>query len=107
MMLDTKRTWDDLVTLRGRWRQARILDNHYYQQISSALAGSQEFMAGRSCSSCTSQARTSAGPRHAAGASCPHFLDAPKKMMGFMDSVLKVFWRLGWRVEPVPELRRG
>ncbi len=47
MMLDVKRTWDDLV---GRHapdpaRRERILRNRLYQQMSSALAGSQEYMA--------------------------------------------------------------
>jgi Oxyanion-translocating ATPase len=47
MMLDTKRTWDDLVhRFAPSDEQARrILDNRYYQNISGALAGSQEFMA--------------------------------------------------------------
>jgi anion-transporting ArsA/GET3 family ATPase len=47
MMLDVKRTWDDLV---GRHapdpaRREKILRNRLYQQMSSALAGSQEYMA--------------------------------------------------------------
>ncbi|ACL64335.1 adventurous gliding motility protein R [Anaeromyxobacter dehalogenans 2CP-1] len=47
MMLDVKRTWDDLV---GRHapdpaRRDRILRNRLYQQMSAALAGSQEYMA--------------------------------------------------------------
>ena len=43
MMLDAKRTWDDLVTrfALDAEQARRILANHYYQQISSALAGSQ------------------------------------------------------------------
>ncbi len=47
MMLDVKRTWDDLVTRHApdAARRERILRNRLYQQMSSALAGSQEYMA--------------------------------------------------------------
>jgi anion-transporting ArsA/GET3 family ATPase len=47
MMLDVKRTWDDLVARHApdRQRQERIFRNRIYQQMSSALAGSQEYMA--------------------------------------------------------------
>jgi anion-transporting ArsA/GET3 family ATPase len=47
MMLDVKRTWDDLVARHSpdRGRQERIYKNRLYQQLSSALAGSQEYMA--------------------------------------------------------------
>lgn len=95
LMLDTKRTWDDLVTryAAGEAQARRILDNHYYQQISSALAGSQEFMAMEKLyelhTSGTYDLLVLDTPptRHALD-----FLDAPKKMMGFMDEgVLKVF----------------
>jgi anion-transporting ArsA/GET3 family ATPase len=47
MMLDVKRTWDDLIARHApdRSRLKRILDNRIYQQLSSVLAGSQEYMA--------------------------------------------------------------
>jgi anion-transporting ArsA/GET3 family ATPase len=47
MMLDVKRTWDDLVTRHAPdpVRRERILRNRLYQQMSAALAGSQEYMA--------------------------------------------------------------
>jgi anion-transporting ArsA/GET3 family ATPase len=47
MMLDVKRTWDDLVTRHApsAERRDRILRNRLYQQMSAALAGSQEYMA--------------------------------------------------------------
>jgi len=47
MMLDVKRTWDDLVTRHAPdpARRDRILRNRLYQQMSAALAGSQEYMA--------------------------------------------------------------
>lgn len=95
MMLDTKRTWDDLV-LRFAPTEAqaqRILANHYYQQISSALAGSQEFMAMEKMYELHESGRydllvlDTPPTRHALD-----FLDAPTKMMGFMDErVLNFF----------------
>jgi len=47
MMLDVKRTWDDLVARHAPdpARRDRIYRNRVYQQLSSALAGSQEYMA--------------------------------------------------------------
>jgi anion-transporting ArsA/GET3 family ATPase len=47
MMLDVKRTWDDLVARHAPSAAARdrILGNRLYQQMSAALAGSQEYMA--------------------------------------------------------------
>src|SRR5271167_3967515 len=47
MMLDVKRTWDDLVARHAPdpARRERIYRNRVYQQLSSALAGSQEYMA--------------------------------------------------------------
>jgi anion-transporting ArsA/GET3 family ATPase len=47
MMLDVKRTWDDLVTRHAHdpAQRDRILKNRLYRQMSAALAGSQEYMA--------------------------------------------------------------
>jgi anion-transporting ArsA/GET3 family ATPase len=47
MMLDVKRTWDGLVAQYApdEARRDRILKNRLYQQMSAALAGSQEYMA--------------------------------------------------------------
>ncbi len=47
MMLDVKRTWDDLVARHAHdaAQRDRILRNRLYRQMSSALAGSQEYMA--------------------------------------------------------------
>ncbi len=47
MMLDVKRTWDDLVSRHAPdpASRDRILGNRLYQQMSAALAGSQEYMA--------------------------------------------------------------
>jgi anion-transporting ArsA/GET3 family ATPase len=47
MMLDTKRTFDDLVARHASSPEARdrILDNRLYQHLSTSLAGTQEYMA--------------------------------------------------------------
>lgn len=95
MMLDTKRTWDDLVVrfAPNPAQAQQILANHYYQQISSALAGSQEFMAMEKLYELHESGRydllvlDTPPTRHALD-----FLDAPAKMVGFMDEgVLNLF----------------
>ncbi|MCA9640379.1 MAG: ArsA family ATPase [Polyangiaceae bacterium] len=47
MMLDTKRTFDELVTRHASSTAARdkILENRLYQYVSTSLAGTQEYMA--------------------------------------------------------------
>jgi anion-transporting ArsA/GET3 family ATPase len=46
MMLDMKQTWDDLITRFAPPEQReRILSNRFYQSLSTALAGSQEYIA--------------------------------------------------------------
>lgn len=47
MTLDLRRTWDDLVTRYApdEERRERILKNRLYQQVSTTLAGSLEYMA--------------------------------------------------------------
>lgn len=48
MMLDTKSTFDNLVAKHagGTEQAERILDNPFYRNISGALSGTQEYMAG-------------------------------------------------------------
>lgn len=95
LMLDAKRTWDDLVTryAADEGQAERILSNRYYQQISSAVTGSQEFMAMEKLYELHVSGKydllvlDTPPTRHALD-----FLDAPKKMMGFMDEeVLRAF----------------
>ena len=95
LMLDAKRTWDDLVTryAADAAQAERILNNQYYQQISSGVAGSQEFMAMEKLYELHVSGKydllvlDTPPTRHALD-----FIDAPKKMMGFMDEeVLKAF----------------
>ena len=47
MMLDMKRTFDEIVERHAATPQRvqRILDNRFYQQLSASLAGTQEYMA--------------------------------------------------------------
>jgi anion-transporting ArsA/GET3 family ATPase len=47
LMLDTKTTFDELITRNARDAEhaAEILDNPFYRNISGAMSGSQEFMA--------------------------------------------------------------
>ena len=47
MMLDAKRTFDDLVERHAPDEETRdrILHNRIYQELSNAIAGSQEYMA--------------------------------------------------------------
>jgi anion-transporting ArsA/GET3 family ATPase len=47
MMLDLKRSWDDLIARHAKnaEQRDRIYANRYYQQLSSAVAGSQEYVA--------------------------------------------------------------
>lgn len=46
MMLDMKRAWDDLISRRAKGEvREKILQNRFYQSLSTALAGSQEYIA--------------------------------------------------------------
>lgn len=46
MMLDMKATWDDLIVKHAPAdKREKILSNRFYQSLSSALAGSQEYVA--------------------------------------------------------------
>ncbi|WP_190819383.1 ArsA family ATPase [Saccharopolyspora pogona] len=46
MMLDVRRTFDDMVLAHaGRERAEQILNNHFYQTISTSFSGTQEYMA--------------------------------------------------------------
>ncbi len=95
MMLDTKRTFDDLV---GRHAPSpeiadRILGNLLYQNISNALAGSQEYMAMEKLYELHLEGEydlivlDTPPTRHALD-----FLDAPTRMTEFLDgSILQWF----------------
>jgi anion-transporting ArsA/GET3 family ATPase len=97
MMLDTKRTWDELVFRFAPTREQaeRILANKYYRNISTALAGSQEFMAMEKLYELHESHRydllvlDTPPTRHALD-----FLEAPRRMTEFMDDKLLDFLTL-------------
>ena len=95
MTLDTKKTFDELVERHAGSAEARkrILDNRFYQKISAALAGSHEYMAMEKMLELSADGRfdlvvlDTPPTRHALD-----FLEAPERMMGFLDaSVLRWF----------------
>jgi anion-transporting ArsA/GET3 family ATPase len=89
MMLDGKRTFDDLVrrTASTPERAARILENRLYQYISGSLAGTQEYMAMEKLHA------VRADPRYdlivldtPPTSNALDFLDAPERLAGLVDS---------------------
>lgn len=88
MMLDTKRTFDEMVLdLTTPERAQKIFDNTFYQHISSSLAGTQEYMAMEKLYELHEEGRWSlividTPPTRSA----LDFLDAPKKLTDFLDS---------------------
>jgi anion-transporting ArsA/GET3 family ATPase len=98
MMLDSKRTFDALVEryAPGAEARRRILDNGFYQQVSSALAGSHEYMAMEKLLELTEDERfdlivlDTPPTRHALD-----FLAAPDRLMGFLDTGI-----LRWFLKP-------
>jgi anion-transporting ArsA/GET3 family ATPase len=93
MVLDTKRTFDTLVERHGGTEDARrrILENRFYAQVSSALAGSHEYMAMEKLLELSADQRfdlvvlDTPPTRHALD-----FLEAPERLLGFLDaSVLR------------------
>jgi anion-transporting ArsA/GET3 family ATPase len=97
MMLDAKATFDELIARQAPDEEARdrVLNNRIYQQISSALAGSQEYMAMEKLFELHTEARfdllvlDTPPTRNALD-----FLDAPKRLTQFIEGrSLKVFMK--------------
>ena len=93
MMLDMRRTFDEMVIqYSGPERAQAILDNQFYQTVATSLAGTQEYMAMEKLGQLLAEDRwdlvvvDTPPSRNALD-----FLDAPKRLGGFMDSRL---WRL-------------
>lgn len=93
MMLDMRRTFDDMVVEHsGPERAQSILDNQFYQTVATSLAGTQEYMAMEKLGQLLSEDRwdlvvvDTPPSRNALD-----FLDAPKRLGSFMDSRL---WKL-------------
>lgn len=98
MMLDAKRTFDELIEriAPNDESKERILANHYYQNITSALAGSQEFSAMEKLYDLWSKKEydlivlDTPPTKHALD-----FLDAPTRMTSFLDGSV-----VQWFVKP-------
>jgi anion-transporting ArsA/GET3 family ATPase len=93
MMLDMRRTFDEMVvSYSGDERAQAILNNQFYQTVATSLAGTQEYMAMEKLGQLMAQDRwdlivvDTPPSRNALD-----FLDAPKRLGSFMDSRL---WRL-------------
>jgi anion-transporting ArsA/GET3 family ATPase len=97
MMLDAKATFDELVARQAPDEESRerVLNNRIYQQISNALAGSQEYMAMEKLFELHSEGRfdllvlDTPPTRNALD-----FLDAPRRLTQFIEGrSLRVFMR--------------
>ena len=105
MMLDAKRTFDDLIERHAPDEQTRdrILANRIYQELSNAMAGSQEYMAMEKLYELYQEARydllvlDTPPTRHALD-----FIDAPERMTRFIEGKSLQFFlkpgRLGVRM---------
>jgi anion-transporting ArsA/GET3 family ATPase len=97
MMLDAKETFDALVARHAEDAEARdrVLNNRIYQQISNALAGSQEYMAMEKLFELHSEGRfdllvLDTPPSR----NVLDFLDAPKRLTQFIEGrSLQIFIR--------------
>ncbi len=94
MMLDMKRTFDEVVESQASPEKARqILDNPFYQALSSSFAGTQEYMAMEKLGQIHRDARV--GEPDATydlivvdtppSRSALDFLDAPERLSSFLD----------------------
>jgi anion-transporting ArsA/GET3 family ATPase len=89
MMLDPKRTFDEVVEWHAPDERARdaVLSNRIYQELSNAVAGSQEYMAMEKLYELHQEGRydllvlDTPPTRNALD-----FIDAPKKLAAFIDS---------------------
>ncbi len=87
MMLDMKRTFDEVVLAHSTPERAQvIMDNPFYQSLSSSFSGTQEYMAMEKLGQLRAQARwdlivVDTPPSRSA----LDFLDAPKRLGSFLD----------------------
>jgi anion-transporting ArsA/GET3 family ATPase len=90
MMLDMKRTFDDVVAAHSTPERAQqILDNPFYQSLSSSFAGTQEYMAMEKLGQLRATDRwdliiVDTPPSRSA----LDFLDAPNRMGRFLDGTM-------------------
>jgi anion-transporting ArsA/GET3 family ATPase len=91
MMLDMKRTFDEVVESQATPEKARqILDNPFYQALSSSFAGTQEYMAMEKLGQLHRDARASGSydlivVDTPPSRSALDFLDAPERLSSFLD----------------------
>jgi anion-transporting ArsA/GET3 family ATPase len=99
MMLDAKRTFDDLIERHAPDEETRdrVLSNRIYQEVSNAMAGSQEYMAMEKLYELHQEARydllvlDTPPTRHALD-----FIEAPERMTRFIEGKsLQFFLRPG------------
>jgi anion-transporting ArsA/GET3 family ATPase len=89
MLLDVKRTFDELVRglATSPEQAARVLENRLYQNLSSTLAGTAEYMAVETVQRLVDDAQhdllvvDTPPARHAV-----EFLDAPRRLLALLDS---------------------
>jgi anion-transporting ArsA/GET3 family ATPase len=89
MMLDAKRTFDELVERHARDERTRraILENRIYQELSNAVAGSQEYMAMERLHELHAERRFDLLVLDTPPArNALDFLDAPERLSRFIDS---------------------
>ncbi len=89
MMLDTKRTFDELVRRYASSPEVaqRILDNRVYQYLSTSLAGTQEYMAMEKLHAVRQDDRYDLIVLDTPPTSnALDFLDAPERLAGLVDS---------------------
>jgi anion-transporting ArsA/GET3 family ATPase len=90
MMLDMKRTFDDVVSAHSTPERAEaIFDNPFYQALSSSFAGTQEYMAMEKLGQLRASERwdlviVDTPPSRSA----LDFLDAPNRMSRFLDGTM-------------------
>ena len=90
MMLDMKRTFDDVVVAHSAPDRAQqILDNPFYQALSSSFAGTQEYMAMEKLGQLRATDQwdliiVDTPPSRSA----LDFLDAPNRMSRFLDGTM-------------------
>jgi len=94
MMLDMKRTFDEVVEAHASPDKARqILSNPFYQAVSSSFAGTQEYMAMEKLGQLHAEARGPDGHGRwdlivvdtPPSRSALDFLDAPERLASFLD----------------------
>ncbi|MFZ5443627.1 MAG: ArsA family ATPase [Myxococcota bacterium] len=88
MMLDMKRTWDELVERRAPPdKREKILNNRFYQSLSTALAGSQEYVAmEKLCELRHNRDYPLIVLDTPPTAHALDFLDAPNRILDFLDN---------------------